>query len=65
MHKNWNVETFSNFKCYFNFIEENTVRFHFDDEFCVIKLINDQINLIDSKYTTVGGSIQEVVEFYQ
>lgn len=61
----WNVDVFGQFNCYFNFIDENTVNFHFHNEFCTIKLIDNQIQIIDFMYTTLGGSIQEVVGYYQ
>lgn len=61
---NWNTETFSSFKCYFNFIDTNIVRFHFGDEFCTIKLENDIISIIDSN-TTPNSSVQSVVDFYR
>lgn len=62
MPDNWNVETFSQFKCYFNFITENKVRFHFGDEYCALEIHDNIISV--TKSDNLNSLIQEVIDYY-
>lgn len=43
--KNWNPEKFSSFKCYFDYLDDNTVSFHFQNERIVLALVSGKIQI--------------------
>ena len=55
MNKKWDVNVFSSFDCYFNFVTTNKVNFHFLDEFFSISILDDKIS-VDKNFKFIHKS---------
>lgn len=58
----WNPEHFSTFDCFFDFLDNNTVSFHFDNERVVFSMIDGKVKLVEKSFTT--NKLKSVYDFY-